>query len=74
MQRLVKTLPYYALSNLDYFRKVEIQDKAVYWPDNGSGKKTILPMRLTVDNILFTIREWRKIRDICPEFRISMHS
>ena len=57
MQRLIKTLPYSALNNLECFRKVEIEDKALCWHDTGAQEQTILPVRLTVDNILFMIRD-----------------
>ncbi|WP_088187108.1 DUF2442 domain-containing protein [Desulfosporosinus sp. FKA] len=57
MQRLIKTLPFLALNDLECFRKVEIEDKALYWPEAGGRKQTILPVRLTVDNILFAIRD-----------------
>ena len=57
MQRIIKTLPYSALNNLDCFRKVEIEDKALCWHDMGVQEQTILPVRLTVDNILFMIRD-----------------
>lgn len=56
MQRLIKTLPFLALNNLECFRKVEIEDKALCWHTCG-WEQTILPMRLTLDNILFTIRD-----------------
>lgn len=57
MQRLVKSLPYLALNNLECFRKVEIEDKALCWHVTGGRGQTILPVKLTVDNILFTIRD-----------------
>ena len=57
MQRLIKTLPYSDLNNLECFRKVAIEDKALCWHDTGGQEQTILPVRLTVDNILFTIRD-----------------
>jgi hypothetical protein len=57
MQRLIKTLPYLALNNLESFRKVKIEEKTLSWMDAGCRKQTILPVRLMVDNILFTIRD-----------------
>ena len=57
MQRLIKTLPYIALSNLECFKKVKIEDKAFFWPDAGGREQTILLVRITVDNILFAIRD-----------------
>ena len=57
MQRLIKTLPYSALNNLECFKKIEIEDKALCWHYEGGREQTILPVRLTVDNILFMIRD-----------------
>jgi Protein of unknown function (DUF2442). len=56
MQELVKTMPYRCLRNLERFKKVTVEDKAVCW-DNGKTGQTLLPVRLTVDNILFAIRD-----------------
>lgn len=55
MQRMVETIPYYRLSDLDTFKSVRFEDKAVYWvpPDE---KPEILPTRITVDEILFSLR------------------
>ncbi len=53
MGQMVKKMPYYALSDLELFKKVQMEDKAVYW---DTQEPTLIPLRLTVDNILFTIR------------------
>nr|WP_242843244.1 DUF2442 domain-containing protein [Kineothrix alysoides] len=55
MERMVKTLPYCALSNLELFREVRMEEKAIYW---DTDKPTLIPLRFTVDNILFTIRDY----------------
>lgn len=55
MQRMVETLPYHRLKDTDTFRSVRFEDKAVYW-DSPDGKPEIVPMRITVDSILFTLR------------------
>lgn len=56
MERLVKTMPYRSLSDLECFRRVRIEEKAICWDTDKPGK-TLIPLRLTVDNILFTIRD-----------------
>lgn len=56
MERMVKTLPYHALSNLEFFKKVRMEDKAIYW---DTDKPPLIPLRFTVDNILFAIRDYR---------------
>ena len=56
MQRLVTTMPYYRLSDPECFKKVRFEDKAVFWDTEPPGQ-TPATVRLTVDNILFTIRD-----------------
>lgn len=56
MQRLVTTMPYHRLSDPELFRDVKFEDKAVCWDTEPPGQ-TLIPLRLTVDNILFTIRD-----------------
>lgn len=57
MQRLIKTMPYVSLNNLDYFKKVTFEDKAICWSQAEGIKPSVIPMRLTVDNILFMLRD-----------------
>jgi hypothetical protein len=57
MLPLINTMPYYSLKDLERFRDITLEEKAVRWPDPVPGQKSIMPIRLTVDNILFTIRE-----------------
>ena len=57
MQDMIKTMPYNSLADLGRFKDITLEDKAIRWPDPIPGKKTMLPIRLTVDNILFAIRE-----------------
>lgn len=52
MQVLVKTIPYARLQELEYFKRVEFDEKALFWRES-----TMLPIRLTVDNMLFSIRD-----------------
>ncbi len=55
MQRMVETLPYRRLQDMEIFRAVRFEDKAVFWepPDE---KPEIVPLRFTVDSILFSLR------------------
>lgn len=55
MQRTVETLPYRRLKNMETFKSVRFEDKAVYW-DPPDEKPEIFPMRITVDEILFSLR------------------
>ena len=57
MQDMIKTIPYNSLADSARFKAITLEDKAICWPDPMRGKKTMLPIRLTVDNMLFTIRE-----------------
>jgi len=53
MERIVKTLPYQALSDLELFRKVRMEKPSVCW----DTELTPIPIRFTVENILFAIRD-----------------
>ena len=55
MQRMVETLPYLRLKNLEVFKSVRYEDKAVYW-DSPDGEPEYMPLKITVDSILFTLR------------------
>lgn len=57
MQDLVKTIPYAGLQDLAYFRRVEFEEKALFWRETGRWESTMLPVRLTVDHMLFSIRD-----------------
>lgn len=54
MQNQIRSLPFWGLQDIEKFKKVYFEDKAVFWEDE---KHTACPERLTVDNILFTIRD-----------------
>lgn len=54
MERMVKRLPYQDLNNLELFKKVKFEDKAIYW---DTDRPTIIPLRFTVDDILLIIRD-----------------
>ena len=57
MKDLIETMPYNSLKDLDRFRDVTLEEKAIRWPDPNPGETARYPVRLTVDNILFAIRE-----------------
>lgn len=57
MKNLIETMPYSSLKDLSRFRNIILEEKAICWPDPTPGKTTMYPIRLTVDNILFAIRE-----------------
>ncbi len=57
MQRLIKTIPYNALNDLERFKNIKVEDKALYWNDLETVGQTVMPVRLTIDNILFAIRD-----------------
>jgi hypothetical protein len=56
MERLVKTLPYLSLKDPECFKRIRVEEKAICW-DTGISEQTLIPLRLTVDNILFAIRD-----------------
>jgi hypothetical protein len=56
MKPLLQSLPYRKLNDLSRFKNLTLEDKAVCWPDPSDRDESIMPLRLTVDNILFTIR------------------
>lgn len=57
MRQLIKTMPFYSLNDPERFRDITLEEKAIRWPDAGNNGQSGMPVRLTVDNILFTIRE-----------------
>jgi hypothetical protein len=57
MKNLIETMPYSSLQDLSRFKNITLEEKAIRWPDPTPGEATLYPIRLTVDNILFTIRE-----------------
>jgi hypothetical protein len=56
MKPLIKTIQYAALGDLTRFKDIKLEEKAVCWPA-PKGEKNVVPLRLTVDNMLFKIRE-----------------
>jgi len=56
MQKMLKTLPYLRLNDLSNFQMVRFDEKSVYW-DAANNKLEYFPLRLSLDNILFSLRE-----------------
>jgi hypothetical protein len=56
MQKLVKTIPYCRLNDPKSFRSVKFKEKTVYW-NTGDDKPEYLPLKLSVDTILFSLRD-----------------
>lgn len=56
MIELIETMPYIRLKDLNRFKDISLEEKAICWPDPVSAKPTEYPIRLTVDNMLFAIR------------------
>ena len=57
MSQLIKTIPYYSLNDPERFKDITLEEKAIRWPDPVADQRSIMPIRLTVDNMLFTIWE-----------------
>jgi hypothetical protein len=55
MQNLVRTIAFKRLQDLQYFKKVAFEDKAIYWGENDA--RLYLPERITLDEILFFLRD-----------------
>lgn len=56
MQKLVKTIPFFRLRDFAIFEAVKFDDKSIYW-DSADKKAEYLPLRLSIDTILFSLRE-----------------
>jgi len=57
MRDIIKTIPFSSLEDLNRFKNVTVEEKAIIWPEPVPGEKSIIPLRLTGDNILFAIRD-----------------
>jgi Protein of unknown function (DUF2442). len=55
MQKQVETLQFHKLKESGLFVKVRFSDKSIFWQDEDGCKAA--PMILTVDNILFSLRD-----------------
>lgn len=56
MQKMVKTIPYFRLQDMARFQSVKFDEKSVYW-EAADGKPKYFPLRLTLDAILFSLRD-----------------
>lgn len=56
MKPMLKSLPFRSLNDLNRFKNIRLEEKAILWPDPLAQEESIVPLRLTVDNMLFTIR------------------
>lgn len=56
MEKMVGTIPYFRLKDLLSFRSVKFDEKSVYW-DAADEKPQYFPLRLSVDTILFSLRD-----------------
>lgn len=56
MRDMIKTIPFSSLEDLNRFKNVIVEEKAICWPEPVPNEKSIIPLRLTVDNMLFAIR------------------
>jgi len=56
MNKLVKTIPYCRLNDPKSFRTVKFEEKSVYW-NAVDDKPKYLPLKLSVDTILFSLRD-----------------
>lgn len=56
MQKLVETLPYVKLKDPASFHAVKFDEKSLYW-DALDAKPEYIPLRISVDSILFSLRD-----------------
>lgn len=56
MYDLINTMPFSSLKDLSRFKDITLEEKAICWPEPVPNEKSFIPLRLTVDNILFAIR------------------
>ncbi len=56
MKPMLKSPPFRVLNDLHRFQHFTLEEKAICWPDPMAPEERIVPLRLTVDNMLFTIR------------------
>lgn len=57
MQRLVNTIHYSRLKDIERFKNIRVEDKKIFWKELDSSKQSIMPIMLTLDNILFALRD-----------------
>jgi hypothetical protein len=57
MKRLIKTMRYLSLADIKRFKNVRIKDKVISWENLDNLKPQILPLAITLDNILLMLRD-----------------
>ncbi|NLI14148.1 MAG: GNAT family acetyltransferase [Peptococcaceae bacterium] len=57
MKKLKTTIPFFSLNDLKHFKEVRFEEKSIYWEQAGKEKPNVFPVRLTLDNILFMLRD-----------------
>jgi Protein of unknown function (DUF2442). len=57
MRDKIKTFPFSSLEDPERFKDITLEEKAIRWPEPVPGETSIFPLRITVDNMLFTIRD-----------------
>jgi hypothetical protein len=55
MRDIIKTIPFNSMEDLSRFKDIMVEEKAICWPEPVPGEISIIPLRLMVDNMLFTI-------------------
>lgn len=56
MQKLIRTMPFQSIGDRERFNKFKVEEKAICW-EAEENQQTMISVRLTVDNILFHIRD-----------------
>lgn len=57
MQKKVETVQFHKLKQNGLFAKVRFSDKSVFWGETEPSARETSPLRLTLDNILFSLRD-----------------
>ncbi|AKA69470.1 DUF2442 domain-containing protein [Clostridium scatologenes] len=57
MQKMVNTIRYSSLKDIEWFRNIRIEDKTIFWQEVDSSKQNMMPIMITLDNILFALRD-----------------
>lgn len=57
MQKKVETVQFHKLKENGLFQKVHFSDKSVFWTEKEPLAVETCPLRLTLDNILFSLRD-----------------
>lgn len=57
MQNKVETIQFHKLKENELFAKVRFSDKSIFWAEEEPSARETCPLRLTLDNILFSLRD-----------------